>query len=233
MDLKAIIVDDEPLAIAVIDGYLSRIPGVEVVATFNDGLPAFEYLQENPVDIVFLDVEMPKLTGIELVRCLHNPPVVIITSANRDYAIEGFELNVADYILKPVTFERLLKAFSKAKELLSKRADNASLKESEYLIFRESKKSVRVKQDEILYFESIKDYVKVVTLNRTVITKQSISSLEEILDKDKFIRVHRSFIVALNRVDTFSTTSLEIGDIEIPIGRLYKEDVIKILETKK
>lgn len=233
MDLKAIIVDDEPLAIAVIDGYLSRIPGVEVVATFNDGLPAFEYLQENPVDIVFLDVEMPKLTGIELVRCLYNPPVVIITSANREYAIEGFELDVADYILKPVTFERLLKAFSKAKEYLSKRADNTNQKESEYLIFKESKKSVRVKLQEILYFESIKDYVKVVTLNRTVITKQSISSLEEMLDKTRFIRVHRSFIVALNHIDTFSTTSLEIGEIEIPIGRLYKEDVIKVLESKK
>lgn len=233
MDLKAIIVDDEPLAIEVIDGYLSRISGVKVVATFNDGLPAFEYLQENPVDIVFLDVEMPKLTGIELVRCLYNPPVVIITSANREYAIEGFELDVADYILKPVTFERLLKAFSKAKEFLSKRADNTNQKESEYLIFKESKKSVRVKQEEILYFESIKDYVKVVTLNRTVITKQGISSLEELLDKTRFIRVHRSFIVALNHIDSFSTTSLEIGEIEIPIGRMYKEDVIKILESKK
>lgn len=232
MDLKAIIVDDEPLAIAVIEGYLSRIPGVDIVATFNDGLPAFEFLQDNPVDVMFLDVEMPKLTGIELVRCLHNPPVVIITSANRDYAIEGFELNVADYILKPVTFERLLKAFSKAKELLSKRGYDDS-KESEYLIFKESKKNVRIKQDDILYIESIKDYIKVVTANRTVITKQSIGSVEEMLDKDRFIRVHRSFIVALNHVDTFSSTSLEIGSIEIPIGRLYRDDVIKILETKK
>ncbi len=232
MDLKAIIVDDEPLAIAVIEGYLSRIPGVDIVATFNDGLPAFEFLQDNPVDVMFLDVEMPKLTGIELVRCLHNPPVVIITSANRDYAIEGFELNVADYILKPVTFERLLKAFSKAKELLSKRGYDDS-KESEYLIFKESKKNVRIKQDDILYIESIKDYIKVVTANRTVITKQSIGSVEEMLDKDRFIRVHRSFIVALNHVDTFSSTSLEIGSIEIPIGRLYRDDVIKFLETKK
>lgn len=232
MDLKAIIVDDEPLAIAVIEGYLSRIPGVDIVATFNDGLPAFEFLQDNPVDVMFLDVEMPKLTGIELVRCLHNPPVVIITSANRDYAIEGFELNVADYILKPVTFERLLKAFSKAKELLSKRGYDDS-KESEYLIFKESKKNVRIKQDDILYIESIKDYIKVVTTNRTVITKQSIGSVEEMLDKDRFIRVHRSFIVALNHVDTFSSTSLEIGSIEIPIGRLYRDGVIKILETKK
>ncbi|MEW5846075.1 MAG: LytTR family DNA-binding domain-containing protein [Bacteroidota bacterium] len=232
MDLKAIIVDDEPLAIAVIEGYLSRIPGVDIVATFNDGLPAFEFLQENPVDVMFLDVEMPKLTGIELVRCLHNPPVVIITSANKDYAIEGFELNVADYILKPVTFERLLKAFSKAKELLSKRGHD-DLKESEYLIFKESKKNVRVKQDDILYIESMKDYIKVVTNNRTVITKQSIGSVEEMLDKDKFIRVHRSFIVALDHVDTFSSTSLEIGNIEIPIGRLYRDEVIKILETKK
>jgi len=232
MDLKAIIVDDEPLAIAVIEGYLSRIPGVDIVATFNDGLPAFEFLQDNPVDVMFLDVEMPKLTGIELVRCLHNPPVVIITSANRDYAIEGFELNVADYILKPVTFERLLKAFSKAKELLSKRGYDDS-KESEYLIFKESKKNVRIKQDDILYIESIKDYIKVVTANRTVITKQSIGSVEEMLDKDRFIRVHRSFIVALNHVDTFSSTSLEIGSMEIPIGRLYRDGVIKILETKK
>lgn len=233
MELKAIIIDDEPLAIEVIDVYLSRIPGVEVVATFNDGLIAFEYLQENPVDIVFLDVEMPKLNGIELIKSLYNPPVVIIISANKDYAVEGFELDVVDYILKPVTFERLLRAFSKANEFLSKRTDYTNHKESEYLIFKESKKTVRIKQDEVLYFESIKDYVKVVTNNRTVITQKSISSLEGMLDKEKFIRVHRSFIVALNRVDSYTTTSLEIGDNKIPIGRLYKEDVIKTLKTQK
>ncbi|HBI80562.1 MAG TPA: DNA-binding response regulator [Bacteroidales bacterium] len=233
MDLKVIIVDDEPLAIAVIEGYLSRIHGVNVVASFSDGLPAFEFLQDNPIDIMFLDIEMPQLTGIELVRSLRNPPVVIITSANRDYAIEGFELNVADYILKPVTFERLLKAFSKAKELLSRRANDLSSNESEYLIFKESKRNVRIKQDDILYFESIKDYVKVVTASRTVITRQSIGSLEQMLDKDKFIRVHRSFIVAVNHVDTFSTSSIEVGDFEIPVGRLFKDEVVKVLERKK
>lgn len=231
MNVKTIIVDDEPLAITVMEGYLSRIAGIDIVATFNDGLPAFEFLQENDVDLVFLDVEMPKLTGIELVRCLQHPPVVIITSANRDYAIEGFELNVADYILKPVTFERLLKAYSKALELISKHSEGRE-QHDEYLLLKESKKNIRVRIDEILYIESIKDYVKVVTTNRTVITKQSISSFEGLLDKTRFLRVHRSFIVALKHVQAFSSVSIEINDFEIPIGRLYKEEVIKVLESK-
>ncbi len=231
MSVKAIIVDDEPLAITVMEGYLSRIPGIDIVATFNDGLPAFDFLQENTVDLVFLDVEMPKLTGIELVRCLQHPPVVIITSANRDYAIEGFELNVADYILKPVTFERLLKAYSKAMELIGKHSNDRE-HHDEFLLLKESKKNIRVKIDEILYIESLKDYVKVVTANRTVITKQSISSFEEQLDKTRFLRVHRSFIVALKHIQAFSSVSIEINDIEIPIGRLYKEEVIKVLESK-
>lgn len=232
MGTRVIIVDDEPLAISVIEGYLQRIPGINIIATFNDGLPAFEFLQENEVDIMFLDVEMPKLTGIELVRSLQNPPAVIITSANKDYAIEGFDLNVSDYILKPITFERLLRAISKVKESLAYKKNAENPTEKQYIIFKENKKNIRVRLEDILYFESIKDYVKVVTKDKNIVTKLSIASIEEKLDKSMFIRVHRSFIVSLKHIDSYSSVSIGIGEVEIPIGRVFKEEVIETLESK-
>ncbi len=233
MNYRAIIVDDEPLAIAVLEGYLSKIPGVDVVATFSDGLSAFEFLQHNSIDIIFLDVEMPKLTGIELLKSLQNPPVVIITSANRDYAVDGFELNIADYILKPVTLERLLRSYAKALELLTNKTKLPEKHDDEYILLKENKKNIRIRVDDILYVESLKDYVKVVTHARTVITKQSISSFENELPKDKFARVHRSFIIALKHISAFNSTSVEINEQEIPIGRLYKEEVLRVLENRK
>ncbi|HPD95293.1 MAG: response regulator transcription factor [Bacteroidales bacterium] len=230
MKLNCIIIDDEPLAISVLQGYLERIPGIEVVETFNSAVPVFEYLQEHPIDFMFLDIEMPNLTGIEFVKCLQNPPLVVIISANRDYAIEGYELSVVDYVLKPLTFERLVKAVNKIFEASNlKNLKSMLAAETDYIFLRENKKNVRVKIDEILYIESIKDYVKVVTTSKTVVTKQSLSNFEELLNPNEFVRVHRSFIVAKKHIDAFSLASVEVGEVEIPIGRLYKENAVRRL----
>lgn len=229
MKLKCVIVDDEPLAITVIEGYLRKIPYVEIIGKFGSALPVYEFLKTNEVDLLFLDIEMPDLTGIDFVKSLSTPPSVIFTTANKNYAIEGFDLNVDDYILKPISFERLFRSvnrvFENRKELPDK--DNSE----EFVYLKENKKMVRVYFKNILYLESLKDYVKVVTSCKTVITKQQLSYFEEILNPADFMRIHRSFIIAINKIDSYSLSGIDIGNQELPIGRKFKDSVIKVLDN--
>jgi DNA-binding LytR/AlgR family response regulator len=230
MKLKCIIVDDEPLSIEVMQGYLKKIPNIEVVATFNDAISAMATLNEKDVDFLFLDIEMPKLSGIDFLKSISNPPLVVITSANKNYAIEGYELNVVDYLLKPITLERVVRALNKIIEKKSKKnKETQSSDSSEYLFLKENKKMIRLSISDIQYVESIKDYVKVVTSNKTVVTKQNLSHFEQILNPLNFVRVHRSFIVGINHIDAFTSSSIEIGKTEIPIGRLYKDEALRRL----
>lgn len=231
MKLNCVIVDDEPLAITIINGYLKKIPYIEVIGKFQSAIPVYEFLKENKVDILFLDVEMPNITGIEFIKSLSNPPKVVLTTANRNYAIEGFNLNVDDYILKPVSFDRLLKSVNRLYENVT--AQNTLEEKSgnkDYIYLKENKKMVRVYFKNILYFESLKDYVKVVTTCKTVLTKQVLSNFEHELNSSLFLRIHRSYIVALNKIDAYTLSSLDIGTTEIPIGRKYKESVIEVLD---
>lgn len=228
MKLRCVIVDDEPLSIEVMEGYLKKIPNIEVIATFNDAISVMSILSEQDVDLLFLDIEMPKLSGIDFLRTLANPPMVIITSANKNYAIEGYELNVVDYLLKPITLERVVRGVNKAIEKKSKKAQPQQDTE-DYIFLKEKKKMVRLNLNNILYLESIKDYVKVVTKNKTVVTKQNLGYFEQILNPSDFIRVHRSFMVAVKNIDAFSSSSVEIGSLEIPFGRLYKDEALKRL----
>ncbi|MFP4024400.1 MAG: LytR/AlgR family response regulator transcription factor [Thiohalospira sp.] len=228
MNLKCIIVDDEPLAIAVIEGYLKKIPYIEIVGKFDNALPVFEFLKENEVDIILLDIEMPGLTGIDFVRSIYNPPSIIFITANKNYAIEGFDLNVDDFLLKPISFERLLKAVNRVIE--KKSVEKEDFSENDFLYLKENKKMVKVYLKNILYLESIKDYVKVVTVCKTVVTKQPLSYFESILSSSQFLRIHRSFIVAINKIDAYSLSGIDIGDKELPIGRKYKEPVINKLD---
>lgn len=230
MRLNCVVVDDEPLAITIIEGYLKKIPYIEIIGKFNSAIPVYEFLKENQVDILFLDVEMPNLTGIDFIKSLTNPPKVVLTTANKNYAIEGFNLNVEDYILKPVSFDRLLKSVNRIYEGLSSIKEEGSKSNKDYIYLKENKKMVKVYFKNILYFESLKDYVKVVTSCKTVLTKQLLSYFEQELDSNQFIRIHRSFIVALNKIDAYTHSSIEIGSIEIPIGRKYKESVIETLD---
>lgn len=231
--MKCIIVDDEPLAIEILESYVARIEELELTGTFRNAIAAFSFVQQNPVDLIFLDIEMPKLSGIDFLRTLKNPPKVIITTAYRDYAIEGFELEVVDYLLKPIPFERFLKSVGKV--LHSRVETPVSTQvapQDSFIYFKVDKKMVKTKIADILYIESIKDYVKVRTADKEIITQQKISYLDESLPRHQFLRIHRSFIVNLDRIDAYTATDVEISKFKVPIGRNYKADVMKVLSKQ-
>ncbi|MFC2151065.1 LytR/AlgR family response regulator transcription factor [Bacteroidota bacterium] len=230
MNLRCVIVDDEPLAITIIEGYLNKIPYVEIIGKFDSAIPVYEFLKENNVDLILLDIEMPNITGVDFLKSLSSAPSVIFTTANKNYALEGYDLNVEDYILKPVTFERLYKAINRVYEKLTPEKESEDNDSGEFLYLKENKKMVKVYFKNILYMESIKDYVKIVTLRKTVITKQQLSYFESLLDVNKFLRIHRSFVVATDKIDAYSLSGIDVGNMELPIGRKYKEIVIEKLE---
>jgi DNA-binding LytR/AlgR family response regulator len=233
MAIKCIIVDDEPLAIEIVESYVSKIEQLQLMGTFRNAIQAFAFLQQHQVDLIFLDIQMPKLSGIDFLKTLKNPPKVIFTTAFRDYALDGFELEVVDYLLKPIPFDRFLKAVAKvmhqppsAPQPVPQKAESVS---DDYVYFKVDKKMVKTKMAAVLYIESIKDYVKVRTEEKEIITQQKISYLEESLPQQQFLRIHRSFIVNVDKIDAYSATDVEIGKHSIPIGRNYKNDVMKIL----
>lgn len=230
--MRCIIVDDEPLAIEVIESHLSKLDDVEIIATCTNALKAFEILQKESVDLIFLDIQMPKLTGIDFLKTLQHPPKVIFTTAYRDYALESYELDAIDYLLKPISFDRLLKAIGKVYGQITNTTPNVTstiTENGDHIYVKADKKMVKIKLDEVLHIESLKDYVRIKTINKTIITHQKISHLEEKLAKNDFLRVHRSYIIATSKVDSFSGAIIEIGGTEIPIGRNYKNQVIAFL----
>ncbi|MTI40019.1 LytR/AlgR family response regulator transcription factor [Fulvivirga lutimaris] len=234
MKMKCIIVDDEPLAIEIIESYIDRLDDLEIVATCTNALKAFEILQKEPVDLMFLDIEMPKLTGIDFIKTLKNPPKIILTTAYRDYALESYELDVVDYLLKPISFDRFLIALQKAYKTDKSEPANGltSTTEGEYIYLKADKKMVKVMLNDIHYIESLKDYIRVKTADKDVITHQKISYLEEKLPDDSFIRIHRSFIVPLKKIESYSSSTIEVPGKELPIGRLYKNKVLDTLNAQ-
>lgn len=228
MRLRCAIVDDEPLAIDILESFLKKIPNIEVLGKFNEALSVIQFLNQTAVDFLFLDIEMPNLTGIELIKTLKNPPLIIITSANKDYAIESYELDVVDYLLKPLTLERVVKAINKLNDIVS-HFEKPHDENVGYIFLKENKRMVKVNIQDILFIESLKDYVKVVTRDKTVITKENLSEFEKMLNPKDFVRVHKSFIIPLSKVDAFSSSIIEIGFFEIPIGRTYKDEALKHL----
>ena len=231
MNLKCVIVDDEPLAITILEGYLKKIPYIEIIKKFDNAVPVYEFLKQNSIDLIFLDIEMPNITGVDFLKSLPVAPSVIFTTANKNYAIDGFDLNVEDYILKPITFERLLKSVNRVYEKLNPTEQPQKKDTEEFLYLKENKKMVKVYLKNILYLESVKDYVKIITTLKTVITKQQLSYFESVLDNNKFLRIHRSFIVSIDKIDAYSLSGIDVGNTELPIGRKYKESVIEILEN--
>ena len=230
--INCIIVDDEPLAIEIMESYVQKVDQLELKGSFRNAVTAFSYLQSNPVDVIFLDIQMPKLTGIDFLKTLKNPPKVIFTTAYRDYALDGFELEIVDYLLKPIPFDRFLKAVGRVIQQPSQAlAKTPVLGDSteQPLFFKVDKKMVKVMMSDILYIESIKDYVKVKTHDKEIITQQKIGYLEESLPKHIFLRTHRSFIAAINKIESYSASEIEIGKIQLPIGRNYKNEVLRVL----
>lgn len=237
MKIKALIVDDEPHAIEVIAKYLESFPEVEVIATCNDGIQAFHILQQKQIDLMFLDVKMPGINGIELLKSLKNPPKVIFTTAYSEYAVDGFELDAVDYLLKPVPFNRFLKAMDKTLTVLGARKQSILVPEiasaaevNKFLYLKVDRKTVKVNVKDIFWIESIKDYVKVVLVDKVLISKQKISVLEELLPDDQFCRIHKSFIIATTKVESYYTYAVEILGKELPIGRNYKQQALKHLQ---
>jgi DNA-binding LytR/AlgR family response regulator len=227
--MKCIIVDDEPLAIEILESYAAKLDNLEIAGTFRNALAAFAFLQENTVDVIFLDIQMPRLSGIDFLKTLKNPPKVIFTTAFREYALEGFDLEVTDYLLKPISFERFLKAVAKVQSPQVTTPPAPAEPRDNYVYFKVDKKMIKTRIADILYIESIKDYVKVRTPDREIITQQKISYLEESLPRETFLRIHRSFIINVDRVDAYSATEIEIGKHSLPIGRNYKQEVLDAL----
>jgi len=231
--IRCLVIDDEPPAREIIRRYIEQVPTLKFVGECGNAIQAFTLLQQQPVDLMFLDIRMPQLNGNDFLKTLKNPPKVIFTTAYSEYAVEGYELDAIDYLMKPVPFDRFLKAVNKAYQLTSTKNDINLVPEEKksdpFVYFRADRKMVKVMLQDISYIESMKDYVKVFTTNGTIITKQSISSVEAMLPEKNFIRTHRSFIVSLDKIKTFTSELIEIDKIEVPIGKLYRNGVMKVL----
>jgi len=238
---KCIIVEDEPLAAEVLQDYIRQVPFLNLVCCCSDAFYAMDSLQKFDIDLMFLDIHLPKMKGLDLIKVLKKPPKIIITSAYEEYALQGFEFNVIDYLLKPIDFTRFLKAVNKIEQTreIAVPAKPAAIParpatlpaERVYLFFTVGKKKVKVFLDEILYIESMKEYIRVNTKSKSVLTKFKLSQVEELLSENNFLRIHRSFIVAKDKVDAFSATEVDVGGKQLPIGRSYKELVMSILEV--
>src|SRR5690349_19745312 len=228
--IRCLVVDDEPPAREIIRRYIAEIPTLTFSGECSNAIEAFSWLQHQSADLMFLDVRMPQLNGNDFLKTLKNPPKVIFTTAYSEYALEGYELDVVDYLIKPIPFDRFLKAVNKACQLGLQRFESTAIAEEKksesFVYFRADRKMVKVMLRDILYIESMKDYIKVFTENGTIITKQSISSVEEMLPEKEFVRVHRSYIVSLSRIKTFTAELLEVDKAEIPIGKLYRNGVM-------
>lgn len=237
MTWKCLLVDDEPLAIEVLEKYIEAVDQLQVVGTCRNAFQAMEFLQKNHVDLIFLDIHMPKLTGTSFVRTLQHPPKIIFTTAYKEHAIDAFELDAVDYLLKPISLERFLRAVNKLTQTTFTHPEEMpviSQNASGFIYFRSDRKMVKLFYDEILYIESIKDYIKIVREgNAPLLVKQSISATEELLPPHLFLRIHRSFIVAIQKITAFTNNDVEIQRVEIPIGRLYKPQLQKIAELKR
>jgi two-component system LytT family response regulator len=233
---KCMVVDDEPLAREVLVRYVERIPSLLLVRECSNAIEAMETLKNCPVDIMFLDIQMPEILGTDLIKTLKNPPFIIITTAFQEYALEGYELDVADYLLKPIKFERFFKSITKVfryrgDQTDSENADEESpeIQKEPYLFFRTDRKTVKVMLNDILYVEGMGNYVKVFTESGVTITKSSMTTLEAMLPEDLFIRTHRSFIVSKTKIKSFNGEMIEIGKYQVPIGKLFKNNVLKAL----
>jgi DNA-binding LytR/AlgR family response regulator len=220
--IKCIIIEDEPLAVKILTDYILQVPFLVLQKSFKDAILASEYLRENKTDLIFLDIHLPKLKGMAFLKTLPDPPAVIITTAYHQYAVEGFNLNVTDYLLKPFAFERFLVAINKVKVARQEqKTDKDDVEEKNFIFLSIQKKKVKILYQEIIFIESQREYIKVVTAKKVYITKMSTKEIETLLPKNLFKRIHRSFIISINKIESYSAKTVEIGGVTIPIGRGY------------
>ncbi|MFK2820313.1 LytTR family DNA-binding domain-containing protein [Flavobacteriaceae sp. LMIT009] len=229
--IKYIIVDDENLAHDIIKGYCDALPNLTLVKHCYDAIEAMECLRNHEVDLMFLDLNMPKLKGFEFLKALQNPPKVIVTTAYQEHALEGFELNILDYLLKPFSFERFVKAINKVevKKEVSTPATPNIKKEEDSLFLRSSKKIVQVKTDDILFIESLRNYISITLKDKEIQVREKISDIINVLPEDDFIQTHKSFIVAKKHINEIEGNRIFINDFVIPIGKTYKMNLKKFI----
>jgi two-component system, LytTR family, response regulator len=219
--IRCIIMEDEPLAAKMLAGYISEVPFLDLKGIFRDAILASDFLRNHQVDLIFLDIHLPRMKGMDFLKTLHEPPAVIVTTAYHQYAVQGYEMNVTDYLLKPFEFERFLVAVAKVKPRTALPQDANTTKDSIFLNIQ--KKKVRVMLNEILYVESQREYIRVVTTKTEFMVKLGTHDIEAILPPTMFRRIHRSFIISLGRIESYTSEMVEIGGTQIPIGRAYRD----------
>jgi len=227
--IKCIIIEDEPLAAKTLSDYISQVPFLELQGSFKDAILATDYLRDNSTDLMFLDIHLPKLKGMAFLKTLTNPPAVIITTAYHQYAVEGFNLNVTDYLLKPYEFERFLIAVNKVKTARGNKQLHGDTQElRDFIFLNVQKKKVKILFSEIIYIESQKEYIKIVTTRKEYISKLSTHEIEVMLPEQSFKRIHRSFIISISKIDSYTADAVEVNGISIPVGRGYREVIEKL-----
>ncbi|HVU57901.1 MAG TPA: LytTR family DNA-binding domain-containing protein [Puia sp.] len=227
--IKCIVIEDEPLAVKVLTDYIAQVPFLELQASFKDAILATDYLRHTGTDLIFLDIHLPRLKGMSFLKTLSNPPAVIITTAYHQYAVEGFNLNVTDYLLKPIEFERFLVAVNKVRTAGAAKkepVDDAAHKD--FIFINVQKKKVKILFSDIVYIESQREYIRITTTQQEYISKMSTHEIEALLPTHLFIRVHRSFIVSIRRIESYTAEMIEINGVSIPIGKGYRDSLTKL-----
>jgi Response regulator of the LytR/AlgR family len=236
--IRCLVIDDELPAREVLQKHIAGLKVLELSGSCNNAIEALAFLQSNTVDLLFLDIQMPHILGTNFIRALKNPPKVIFTTAHRKYALEGFELDAVDYLLKPISFDRFLKALNKVLQLnlesngaAPDTSENHSEPAQPFVYFRSDRKTMKVFFNDILYIEAMRDYIRIFTHSKTIVTKHLLTTLEEMLPSDSFLRIHRSYIVSISKINSYNTDTIEVGNKELPIGRLFKHNVSKLLNA--
>jgi two-component system LytT family response regulator len=226
--INCIIVEDEPLAAKVLSEYVQEVPFLQLHGIFKDAILATEYLRDHVVDLIFLDIHLPKLKGMAFLKTLANPPAVIITTAYHQYAVEGFDLNVTDYLLKPFGFERFLVAVNKVKSAQREDPKAETSEKKEYLFLNVNKKKVKILLSDVVYIESQREYIRIVTTKNEYLSKMSTHEIESLLPDALFKRIHRSFIISLEKIEAYNAETVEVNGVSIPIGRGYRDVLNKL-----
>ena len=222
-DIRCVIIEDEPLAVKILKDYILQVPFLHLQNSFKDALLATEWLHENDTELIFLDIHLPRLKGMAFIKTLSQPPAIIITTAYHQYAVEGFTLNVTDYLLKPIEFERFLIAVNKVKKTLLRQKGYEEQPSKDFIFLTVQKKKVKMLFSEIVYVESQREYIKIVTTKGEFLSKMSTHEIEELLPPHLFKRVHRSFIISVHKIESYTSEAVEVNGISVPVGRGYKE----------
>jgi DNA-binding LytR/AlgR family response regulator len=233
MQIKCIAIDDEPLALSKLEGFINKIQDLELIRTFDNAIEAVGWLKENSTDLIFLDIQMEQLTGIQFIETTGSNARIILTTAYDQYALKGYELNVTDYLLKPYSFQRFLQAVNKVMEYFAKKPENHQLtsENDSYIFIKTEYRLERVDIDDVLYIEGMKDYLRIYCTDKRIMTLQSFTKMEECLPANKFCRVHKSFIVAINKIKSIERGVIVIADQRIPVSNTYKENFFSKIKS--